>query len=181
MYISDKELNRQANIIFEENKISLAESGGQFFSILTYMSAASDAIQKAPAPVTMFGNFFLTVFVVVAIVGITIPCLSGLYRITLWEFANILTAGIILFMIYTVKAKIGLVSYVSEKCNSPWCNPDESPMLKPKEPYADFYDESQRLYMKYLRDAKGNVIGAETPDVTQDGDNDKDDEADALF
>lgn len=146
--IKDDVMNKQVELIFNEHKVNLAFEESKAYTLLTYFIAVSDAIQRAPKPVTAFGNFFLVFFGIVLILCIFIPCLSGIYRMTMWELANISVAGAMLALVTYIKNQIGLTTYVAEKCNSPWCNPDYSPMAEPTDEYADTYDEIRRLYKR---------------------------------
>lgn len=152
MYISEKEMNRQADAVFQEHAGKLQFQNSKFLNVLTYFSTVAQALQKAPVFITMFGNFILFLFAVIIIAGIVLPCVSGVYRLSLWEFGNISFALFVLVMLSIVKRAIGLTDYDAERCTSSFCEDDTASILPlPKDPHADYYDEKRRLYMMHVK------------------------------
>lgn len=176
MIISDKDLETQTKLLYDEYSGKGSVNVTKIYDVLTYFSSVSKGLLKAPVPIDYFGRLFIYTFAFVILFGLIIPAISGLYRIGLRELGNICAASFLLVLVSVVKHAIGITEYVAEKCSSPYCTDDVKDVVVKQEQYIanTQYDDKKRLYRKARKiDTQEQKAGDTEQDVYLDEDEDE--------
>lgn len=148
MATSDKEINRQTEIIYKEVKLNpkLEESIGY---VGRAIAKFNDRISQGPRPFKLIVFGLVQAVLLIVTLFIIIPACSGLLKQSATEWMNLITGSGVLMGIHFIKKAVGLGMYEPDTCSAAACDSFSAKKLAPPiDPSAKFYDGDLKLYMQ---------------------------------